>query len=651
MKVLALNGSPRMKASSTYHMLTPFLEGMEAAGAETDLIHIRRLNLEACIGCFTCWARTPGICIHDDSMADALQKFNAADMVIFGTPLYVFSMSGTMKTFVDRLLPRAEPWLVPHPHIPGLTTHPKRFNKPSKMFLVSPCGFPEFEHFEALVATFKRIAWMSEWEYAGEILRPGAEALSQSAWQDLFTGYYALLRQAGEELIRDGWVSDDLQVQLRQDLYPGGKEAFYQSAEAYWTMQMDKFKVPEDQRHIAPLLAKDFGSTPLVPAASDIPADVTQIGDRYYVANEMMMQTMAAMYDAKAIPNLQATIQFQIIPPQADFDPGPATWYLQINGARCDLHQGETAIPTLAITTPYEVWFDIGMGDLDALEAFTNGDYEVTGSQKLLNDMLRLFPRPEPGGDDPLAAELEAIMLGMPRAFKPEAAAGVNVGIQFMLNGKGGGLYFLRIADGECTVHRGAYKNPTLTIHSPAATWLAIAKGELDGKQAFMQEQYRVSGDMTVLLKFDAMFDTAPTDIGETAVAPAQEIEPDSKSLPPIDTISEKIDMSRLTLKETLAGMPRVFNPAEAGDLVADIQFHVTGDEPGDYYLSIAKGQCRFNEGVLQNPTLTIDTPSDVWLRISRGELNGQMAFMTRRYKVKGKMGLLMKFGKLFKAP
>ncbi len=228
MRVLALNGSPRMKASSTYHMLTPFLAGMEAAGAETELIHMRRLNLEACIGCYTCWARTPGVCIHDDSMADALQKFNTADMVIFGTPLYHFTMSGIMKNFVDCLLPRLEPWLIPHPHVPGVTGHPERVHKPHKMFLVSPCGFPEFEHFDSLVATFKQMARMENWEYAGEILRSGAEPVSRRSLQDLFTGYYVPLRQAGEELIREGRISDDLQAQLRQDLFPGGKEAFYQ---------------------------------------------------------------------------------------------------------------------------------------------------------------------------------------------------------------------------------------------------------------------------------------------------------------------------------------------------------------------------------------------------------------------------------------
>jgi multimeric flavodoxin WrbA len=151
MKVLALNGSPRMKASSTYHMLKPLLEGMEEAGAETELIHIRELDLEACTGCYTCWVRTPGVCVNKnkDSMYGILQKFNTADLVVFGTPLYIFTMSGLLKTFLDRTIVRFEPWLIPHPHTPGTTGHPERFQKPDKMLLVSPCGFPEFEHFDS----------------------------------------------------------------------------------------------------------------------------------------------------------------------------------------------------------------------------------------------------------------------------------------------------------------------------------------------------------------------------------------------------------------------------------------------------------------------------------------------------------------------
>ena len=223
MKILALNGSPRMKASSTYHMLKPLLEGMEAAGAEIELIHVRKLDLEACIGCYTCWVRTPGECIHKDkdSMVSALESYNTADMVIFGTPLYHFSMSGIMKTFIDRTLPRIEPWLIPHPDIPDTTYHPERFHKPNKMMLVSPCGFPEFWHFDSLVATFKQMARMERFEYLGEILRPGAEALSRRSLQGLFSGYYDILHQAGEQIVHSNKIAEETQAELRKDLFPG----------------------------------------------------------------------------------------------------------------------------------------------------------------------------------------------------------------------------------------------------------------------------------------------------------------------------------------------------------------------------------------------------------------------------------------------
>ena len=254
MKTLALNGSPRMKASSTYQMLKPLLEGMQIAGAETELIHIRKLDLQVCTGCYACWVRTPGECVHKDKdgMTVALERYNSADLIIFGTPLYHFSMSGIMKTFIDRTLPRIEPWLIPHPDLPNLTFHPERFDKPEKIMLVSPCGFPEFDHFDSLVATFKQIARVERFEYLGEILRPGAEALSNSALQGLFSDYYDLIRQAGAQIIRDGRISDEVQTELRQDLFPGGKQAFYDLAGEYWIQQMDRYKVPEEKRRTVP---------------------------------------------------------------------------------------------------------------------------------------------------------------------------------------------------------------------------------------------------------------------------------------------------------------------------------------------------------------------------------------------------------------
>jgi multimeric flavodoxin WrbA len=60
---MAVNGSPRNEKSSTSHILTPLLEGMRAAGATTELVHLGKLQIKPCLGCFLCWVKTPGKCV------------------------------------------------------------------------------------------------------------------------------------------------------------------------------------------------------------------------------------------------------------------------------------------------------------------------------------------------------------------------------------------------------------------------------------------------------------------------------------------------------------------------------------------------------------------------------------------------------------
>lgn len=643
MKVLALNGSPRMKASSTYHMLQPILEGMEKAGAEIEIIHIRKLDLEACIGCYSCWVKTPGECIHKDkdSMAAALESYRAADLIIYGTPLYHFNMSGIMKTFIDRTLPLIEPWLIPHPEIPDTTFHPERFHKSRKMLLVSPCGFPEFWHFDSLVSIFKHMARMERFEYIGEILRPGAEPLSRRTLQGLFTGYYDTLRQAGEQIIRDGGINAETQAELQKDLFPGGKQAFYGMSSAYWEEQMDRFKVPEELRHTVLIQTDDMEKMTASHAEAVMNADVPSVDGRYLVPNEYMLNSMVSMFNPRAMPNLRATVQFTIAPVKnVTFDFGSANWYMNINDGGCSLHEGRTTLPTLTITTPYEVWYDIGMGTLNAEAAFDDGKYEANGSITLLEQFPQIFEYPQPDESGKVNPELDMIMMGMPMAFNPKAAGNMDVTIQFVLGGAGGGMYYQRIQNGKCVAHRGPALNPDMTIHTPANIWLAISKGELDGQQAFMEAKYRASGDMTILLKMSELFKSA-----KLPTAPNSQIE--AKEEEKKEAI---VDMSQLNCHDTIAGMPNVFNAKAAGNLIADIQFVVSGEEPGVYHLHIEAGGCSFHEGESTSPSLTIKTPSEVWLAVSRGQLDGQTAFMQQKYTVEGNFSLLMKFNELFKS-
>jgi hypothetical protein len=99
-----------------------------------------------------------------------------------------------------------------------------------------------------------------------------------------------------------------------------------------------------------------------------------------------------------------------------------------------------------------------------------------------------------------------------------------------------------------------------------------------------------------------------------------------------------------------IMSMPFVFDPKAAGDTKADIQFRVSGEQPGDYYLRILRGRCESFEGVAESPDLTVHTPNAVWMRIARGELDGGQALAEGLYRAEGDYLLLAKIPEIFKA-
>jgi multimeric flavodoxin WrbA/putative sterol carrier protein len=239
-----------------------------------------------------------------------------------------------------------------------------------------------------------------------------------------------------------------------------------------------------------------------------------------------------------------------------------------------------------------------------------------------------IIPRPD---------SIESFMKTMSMGFNPEAAGDTQAILQFRLSGEVEGSCYFTVERGKIVATLGTIEKPDLTIDTPFELWMDIVSGKADGQQMFMEGKYRAEGDISLMKVFSELSD--------------KEAESQKEKITEEDTMEvKKMDKQRLTCRDIISGMPTAFNAEAAGDLVAVIYYRVTGEEPGDYYLEIDKGICTFHEGTPASPTLTIETPSEVWISISLGELSGLKAFMKRKYKTSGDLGLLMKLNSLFRS-
>lgn len=105
MKILMFNGSPKREKSDTLHITKAFLSGInEITTTQVEVINVTDRHIEYCSGCFKC-KRNGGKCIHNDDMAEILQKILSSDVLLFSFPLYCYGMPAALKNLIDRTMP------------------------------------------------------------------------------------------------------------------------------------------------------------------------------------------------------------------------------------------------------------------------------------------------------------------------------------------------------------------------------------------------------------------------------------------------------------------------------------------------------------------------------------------------------------------
>jgi multimeric flavodoxin WrbA len=99
MKVLGIVGSPR-KGGNTEIMIEEALAAAREEGAGTDIFLIYNKNIQGCDACGSCFQT--GACKIKDDMPELYKKMEAADAILFGTPVYFHSYTAQAKAIIDR---------------------------------------------------------------------------------------------------------------------------------------------------------------------------------------------------------------------------------------------------------------------------------------------------------------------------------------------------------------------------------------------------------------------------------------------------------------------------------------------------------------------------------------------------------------------
>lgn len=238
MKILVLNGSPKVKNSNTMQLTNAFVDGITKENdTEVEILDIYKLNIKPCTGCFGCWKSTPGKCIIKDDMEIIIEKILKSDTIIWSFPLYYFGLPSQMKALMDRQLPMSLPFMSKRSDGNSDTgSHAPRYDiSNKKTVIISTCGFYTSEgNYDSLDLQFDRCFGKNKYDKIycgqGELFR--IDELKKRTDQ-----YLKIVKQAGMEFSK-GSIKQDTKNKLSELLYP--REMFEAMADASWGIENDE---------------------------------------------------------------------------------------------------------------------------------------------------------------------------------------------------------------------------------------------------------------------------------------------------------------------------------------------------------------------------------------------------------------------------
>lgn len=155
--ILVLTGSPRKNGNSD-KMADSFIKGAGSVGHEVTKFETARKEIGGCKACETCWSKGKP-CSFQDDFDELAPLLEAADVIVFSTPLYWFNFSTQIKAAIDKM----------YAYVGENCKRPLKI----KESLLLVCGADEgMNVFDGIIATYREIAHYMKWKDKGVLAVP-----------------------------------------------------------------------------------------------------------------------------------------------------------------------------------------------------------------------------------------------------------------------------------------------------------------------------------------------------------------------------------------------------------------------------------------------------------------------------------------------
>ena len=229
MKILAINASYRGNKGHTRFLIDKLFEGAAAAGAECQVVTLAQLKINRCLACGQCQTGEGYLeCVHEDrdDVAAVFSQMAEADILVYATPVYVFGISGLLKTFFERFYSRGDSkdLMVSKS---GLMFHDVDHAICSKPFVALVCcDNLEDETPRNALGYFRTFSRFLDAPQVGALVRNGGRLSGHGHDPERekrvpkILNVYEVYEQAGRELAAEGRIRRSTERRANQEIVP-----------------------------------------------------------------------------------------------------------------------------------------------------------------------------------------------------------------------------------------------------------------------------------------------------------------------------------------------------------------------------------------------------------------------------------------------